>query len=212
MPDPVYSSLSEALEKGRSDKSLGRGNPPIKTYWLLRQHGSEMLRKIVNDGWRLRAVSRHFQVSFKTVDSAIEFIKDHEELVASAKWEEVEAILFKKWADYKNLPFYKSFVAPGYDGYVAALKKKEVRIGRPAGSKNRPKTPKELPESSPPKPVAPAPIPPSTSPASSEITSVEKSPGEGRGVSILPPQKPANLPVVGPAKPANSPYTKQEVL
>jgi len=137
--EPVYKGLKEARERARTDRSTGRGQPPIRTYWLLRQHGSEMIAKLVNDGWTLRGLARHFDVSFNTVQSALDFIQDHEELVASADWKTVEATLFGNWPDYQNLPFYRELVGNGYDAYMAALKKRTVQIGRPRGSRNKPK-------------------------------------------------------------------------
>lgn len=124
----------------RKDRSTGRGQPPVRTYWLLRQHGSEMIAKLVNDGWTLRGLARHFDVSFNTVQSALDFIQDHEELVASADWKTVETTLFGNWPDYQNLPFYRELVGNGYDAYMAALKKRTVQIGRPKGSRNKPKS------------------------------------------------------------------------
>lgn len=117
-----------------------KGRLPLQTYWLVRRRADE-LAALASTGAGSVAIGKELGVAPQTVQAAVDFINQNEELVARKDWDQVEDVMFAKQPNFRALADYKNHVAAGYDAYVAAIASTN-KGGRKKGVSYGPRKPK----------------------------------------------------------------------
>lgn len=104
-----------ALRKAKMGPDSRPGRPPVRMYWMLRELGEEISRRIIS-GASVETIFMRIQdrttCDRNTLRRAI-ILLQHEAVhkaLAEKDWERLEQHLFAGFPDYQMMPFYRDYI------------------------------------------------------------------------------------------------------
>ena len=135
----MVSPLKQELARRGSEAQQYAGVPPVGQYWLIVENGQQIAQLLTERRWSFRRLAARFNVAPETLKRSVLFISEHEELVASKDWVQLENLLFGRWPDFRTMPFYRDYIQPGTSVAYRKQFRDGKKVGRRVGSKNKPK-------------------------------------------------------------------------